>query len=216
MVLAISYSQVERAEDEQSSEPFGKGDIYDLLECPVCGKITLRKYFWHDYMETEADVSYEIVFPVRQTYTARREQYFPLNSPHDAYVEIRKIIQRAQKSLQIIDPYVDVTLFKLLSTVNAKLDVAVLTSKCGPGDFTLEASKFKSQYPSITFAVRTTREFHDRFLVVDERECFHLGASIKDAGRQDFMIHSVEDADNIQALLLRQKAAWAKATILVS
>lgn len=108
------------------------------------------------------------------------------------------------------------TLFKLLSTVNAKLDVAVLTSKCGPSDFTLEASKFKSQYPSITFAVRTTREFHDRFLVVDERECFHLGASIKDAGNKDFMIHAVEDAENIQALLLRQKAAWAKATILVS
>src|SRR5258707_9273124 len=88
MLLAISYSQVQREEDSGTGEPFEHGDIYDLLECPVCHKITLRKYFWADHMESEGDVTYHLLYPSQQEYTARSESFFPRNTEHDAYLRV--------------------------------------------------------------------------------------------------------------------------------
>jgi hypothetical protein len=219
MTLAAFYSQVRQAEHPQSGEPFGSGDIYNLLECPNCCGITLRKYFWHDHMDSEADVAYQIIFPVRRDYNARTEHFYPINSQHDAYVTIREILQRAERSIQIIDPYVDSTIFDLLSTAHGDLQVQILTGdhKCSvPPDFVLEAKKFGSQYPSISVTIKRTRDFHDRFIIIDEQKCFHLGASIKGAGNKDFMIHALLDAENTQVLLLRQRQTWDKASPLAS
>jgi hypothetical protein len=214
MVIATSYSQVSREEEPEPGGPFERGDIFDLLECPVCKNITLRKYFWNDWMESEADVTYHLLYPTQQDYTGNRESFFPNNTEHNAYVRIKEIIHEAKKTILIIDPYTDDSLFTLLATVTVPLDVKILTAKTVGADFTLEAKKFRAQYPQHALEIRLTREFHDRFIILDSSKCYHVGASIKDAGGKVCMIGFVEDVDNVRALLLQQQQSWSSAAAL--
>lgn len=214
MVMARSYYQVQREVEAGTGEPFEHGDIYDLLECPVCRKVTLRKYFWADHMEHEGDVTYHLLYPTKQDYTGGREELFPHKTEHSAYVRIREIVHEAKKMIQIVDPYTDGTLFTLLATVTVPLHVQILTAKTGGADFELEAKKFKAQYSGTKLEVRRTREFHDRFIIVDGSKCYHLGASVKDAGAKVCMIASVEDPNNVRALLLQQEQSWNSASVV--
>lgn len=136
------------------------------------------------------------------------ELFFPTGSQHDAYVEIRRIVQQAQKSIAIVDPYVDGTIFALLSSEGISApSVRILTHK-HPSDFAFETRKFQAQYPNSEIETRTTKEFHDRFVVVDGSLCWHIGCSIKDAGVKAFMISQVEDGRNRDALLLQFEESW--------
>ena len=143
-----------------------------------------------------------------------RELFFPKGATHDAYVEIKRVLTLATQTISIIDPYLDGTIFQLLKT-NKKnvLSVKLLSAKLPP-DFTLETNKFKSQHPSIAIEIRKTKEFHDRFIIIDSKTCFHIGASIKDAGGKAFMISQIEDRENIDALLLQHQQSWGSATIV--
>jgi hypothetical protein len=141
-----------------------------------------------------------------------RELFFPKGATHDAYIEIKKVLNLATKTISIIDPYLDGTIFQMVKTnQQSVLSVKLLSAKLPP-DFTLEANKFKSQHPSISVEIRKTKEFHDRFIIIDNKTCFHIGASIKDAGGKAFMISPIEDEENNDALLLQHKQSWASAS----
>ena len=143
-----------------------------------------------------------------------RELFFPDGSHHDAYVEIRGILQGAAGAVDIVDPYVDGSTLTLLAAVaKPGMRFRVLTSK-HPGDFALESEKWRKQNAANILEIRTTREFHDRFIVVDGRVCWHIGASIKDAGNKVFMLSQVEDPDNRSALLSQIQSSWDKGTPL--
>jgi hypothetical protein len=87
------------------------------------------------------------------------ELFFPTGSQHAAYVEIRRILQQARRSIDVIDPWADGTIFTLLANVaGASAKVRILTSKL-PTDFQLEARKFLAQYPQLLLEVRLTKEF---------------------------------------------------------
>lgn len=148
--------------------------------------------------------------------TARevRELFFPKDSQHDAYVEIRAIFQRVTNSIIIIDPYIDGSLFSLLAGVAAsQVQVQILTFKM-PADFRLEARKFVAQHPRFSLDVRATGEFHDRFVILNQTECYHIGASIKDAGNKAFMISQIEDGDNRAALIRQHQKSWGQAAVV--
>lgn len=61
-----------------------------------------------------------------------------------------------------------------------------------------DMTKFNAQYPKLI--VKTMNDFHDRFLIIDDIEVYHIGASIKDAGKKSFGITKIEDKDLIQSL----------------
>jgi hypothetical protein len=165
MEMAATYYQVVQEEDSGTGEPFERGDIYDLLECPICKKVTLKKYFSADHMEHEGDVTYHLLYPSNHNYNGAREEFFSHGTPHNAYTRIREIFQEAKQMIQIIDPYIDGTMFTLLATVTCPLVVEILTNKTGGADFGLEAKTFKAQYSATKLEVRCTREFHDRFVI---------------------------------------------------
>lgn len=144
-----------------------------------------------------------------------RELFFPERSQHDAYVEIRGIFQRATASITIVDPYVDQSILTILSTcLHPGMSARLLTSRL-PTDFLLEAKKWLAQNPETSLEVRTMKEFHDRFIVLDDASCWHVGCSIKDAGNKAFMLSQVEDGANRAALLTQIGASWsAGATVL--
>ena len=140
-----------------------------------------------------------------------RELFFPQGSQHDAYVEIRGIVRRAKSALRVIDSYLDGTIFTILSDVQGPLKIHLLTAK-PPTDFVQEATKFRQQYQSAQIEIRRSKDFHDRFIIVDEKECWHIGCSIKDAGNRAFMLNHIEDRQNCDALIAALNKTWSKAS----
>lgn len=144
-----------------------------------------------------------------------REAFFPSGAEHTAYVQIRTILGGADRSIDIVDPYLDGTVFTMLKAqLGSKKNVRLLTSRMPP-DFKLEATKFQNEAPGITLEIRTTREFHDRFIVLDDTSCFHVGASIKDAGKKACMISQLEDGAIVSSLINFTKEQWKQATRLL-
>jgi hypothetical protein len=144
-----------------------------------------------------------------------RELFFPDQSQHDAYVEIRTILQKAASKIAIVDPYIDESTLTLLSTcAKSGMSIKILTSKVPP-DFALEGKKWLSEHAGSSLEVRTTKEFHDRFIVLDSTACWHVGCSIKDAGNKVFMLSELVDHDNRAALLELVTRLWGAATIVL-
>jgi len=93
---------------------------------------------------------------------------------------------------------VDVNTLNILCKKNQGVNVVVATA--GKGSLSAkDISKFNTQYPKLTVKINT--DFHDRFLIVDRTEVYHIGASIKDAGKKSFGITRIEDKDLINSLI---------------
>ena len=87
--------------------------------------------------------------------------------------------------------------------VSKKKDgVNVLIVTSGNGNLTdKDIAKFNSQYPKLT--VKISKDFHDRFLIIDRKEVYHIGASIKDAGKKSFGITKLEVEELTKSLLAK-------------
>jgi len=139
------------------------------------------------------------------------ELYFKKGLVHDAYVSIRKIIEKATSEIAIIDPYIDRSLFEFLKNVsNTKtIHIKVLT-KDKISDFDHELSLFNCQFPNLNVEKHVTEDFHDRFIIVDNIRVYHIGASIKDAGKKVFIINEIKDYKNKDSILKSFNDAWNK------
>jgi hypothetical protein len=101
----------------------------------------------------------------------------------DAYLFSSELISKAKKSIILIDNYVDETTLIQLSKRNKKVQCTIYTDKIND-QLKLDLEKHNSQYPAIE--IRILKNSHDRFLVLDEKELYHLGASLKDLGKRWF------------------------------
>ena len=143
-----------------------------------------------------------------------KEIFFPKDSQHDAYVQIRQIIQEATTSITVIDPYIDSSIFTVFKTVSPQsFNFRLLTFRL-PNDFVHESQKFLSQFDNCKIEIRKTKEFHDRFIVLDAANCWHIGCSIKDAGNKAFMISKIEDNANRDALVTQMESTWKNANVV--
>lgn len=107
----------------------------------------------------------------------------------DAYKFATDLIKTARKSLLLIDNYVDESVLLMLSKRNPGVSAIVYTQKITP-QLQLDLDKHNDQYPSIN--IRTYRSSHDRFLIVDDKEVYHIGASLKDLGKKLFAFSRLE------------------------
>jgi hypothetical protein len=143
-----------------------------------------------------------------------KELFFPKHTQHDAYVEIRKLFQKAKASITVVDPYLDSSVLIALGTIStSSLKILLLTYKL-PSDFPQEARKFHAQHTNFILEARRSKEFHDRFIVLDNDECWHVGCSIKDAGSKAFMLSKIEDQENRDALVSQLKNSWSTAEMV--
>lgn len=101
----------------------------------------------------------------------------------DAYKFATDLIKTAKKSLVLIDNYVDESVLLMLSKRNPGVSATVYTQRITP-QLQLDLDKHNDQYPPIN--MRTYRNGHDRFLIIDDREVYHIGASLKDLGKKMF------------------------------
>jgi len=105
------------------------------------------------------------------------------NQIFDAYAFTSDLIKRAKKSIVLLDNYVDETTLIQLSKRNAGVNCTVFTEKITE-QMQLDLEKHNGQYPLIE--MRVLKNVHDRFLIIDNRELYHLGASLKDLGKRWF------------------------------
>lgn len=147
----------------------------------------------------EHDKKFDIVFNELQKDEKMefKQKIFFDGQIYDAYSFIIDIIKKAKQKILIIDNYIDDSILKMLSKKNQKVEVVILTlqnSKLNKLDIT----KFNKQYPVLKLAY--TNKFHDRFIVIDNKELYHVGASLKDLGKKCFAISKIEDKEYLKRI----------------
>lgn len=148
--------------------------------------------------QLETDRKFEEVFNYMAANTEIKQIIFYDGQIYDAFSFIVGLVQKAKKEIILIDNYVDVNTLNILCKKNQGADVVIVTA--GKGNLSAkDITKFNAQYPKLS--VKTTKDFHDRFLILDKTEVYHIGASIKDAGKKSFGITKIEDKDLIQSLI---------------
>ena len=148
--------------------------------------------------QLETDKKLEEVFNYIATNTEVKQNIFFDGQIYDAFSFIVGLVKKAKKEIILIDNYVDVNTLNILCKKNKGVDVVITTA--GKGSLsTKDITKFNTQYPKLS--VKTNTDFHDRFLIVDKTEVYHIGASIKDAGKKSFGITRIEDKDLIMSLV---------------
>ncbi len=101
----------------------------------------------------------------------------------DAYAFVSKLIKTANKSIVLVDNYVDESTLLLLSKRNKKVKTIIYTSKITK-QLQTDIEKYNSQYPEII--IKIYKKSHDRFLIIDNETLYHIGASLKDLGKKWF------------------------------
>ena len=101
----------------------------------------------------------------------------------DAYKFATDLIRSAKKSILLIDNYVDESVLLMLSKRNAGVDADIYTQAVSH-QLQLDLQKHNSQYPPIS--IHTYKKCHDRFLIIDGADVWHIGASLKDLGKKMF------------------------------
>ena len=132
--------------------------------------------------------------------TLNREYFFD-GQIYDAYSIIIDIIKKANKKILIIDNYIDDSVLKMLTKKKNNVEVVILTSNKSNIQ-NIDIQKFNKEYPILKIA--KTNKFHDRFIVLDNEEMYHLGASIKDLGKKCFGINKIEDKEIIEKIVTNQ------------
>jgi hypothetical protein len=111
------------------------------------------------------------------------------NQIFDAYVFSSELIAKAKRSIILIDNYIDETTLLQLSKRNKKVSCTIYTEKINE-QLKLDLEKHNAQYQSIE--IRILKNAHDRFIILDEKELYHLGASLKDLGKRWFAFSKMD------------------------
>jgi sugar-specific transcriptional regulator TrmB len=107
----------------------------------------------------------------------------------DAYRFISDLIRSADKSIMIIDNYIDDTVLTHLAKRKKKVKATILT-KAISKQLALDLNKFNEQYPAIE--IIEFNNSHDRFLIIDNKTAYHFGASLKDLGKKWFAFSKMD------------------------
>jgi len=130
------------------------------------------------------------------------ELFFPSGLVYSAYHSIKEILKKANNNIDIIDLYINSSIFEILKIKSdtKKIIVRILT-KIMKDDFDHEKSLFTQEHQNIKIERKNISDFHDRFIILDRDTVYHLGASIKDAGKKAFFISKIEDC-NIKEIII--------------
>jgi len=110
----------------------------------------------------------------------------------DAYSFISDLIREAKKNIILIDNFVDDSVLILFSK-NQNIDVTIYTNSISK-QLKLDVEKYNAQYRAIN--IKNFKDSHDRFLIIDDEQIYHIGASLKDLGKKWFAFSKM-DMQNI-------------------
>lgn len=130
-----------------------------------------------------------------QTALPPREGIFYDGQIYDAWIFVSDLIKSAEKSIILIDNYIDETVLTLLSKRKKGIKTEIYTKKIAT-QLRLDIEKHNAQYEKIH--VKEFAKSHDRFLILDQKEIYLIGASLKDLGKKWFAFSKINwDADEL-------------------
>jgi hypothetical protein len=129
------------------------------------------------------DKKIEEILVQLEPHTKKKHGIFFNNQIFDAYVFFSDLIQQATSSIILIDNYIDHSVLLQLAKRNQHVTASIYTERITPA-LRLDLDKHNAQYPPID--IHRMQHIHDRFLIIDEKELYHIGASIKDLGKKWF------------------------------
>lgn len=150
--------------------------------------------------QKQTDEKLEQIFEYISEHGESNQKVFFEGQIYDAFSLIASLIQKAEKEITLIDAYVDVGTLNLLSKKKEGVSVTIYTQKCTRLS-KIDVENFNAQYPELK--VKYTKTFHDRFLILDKQIAYHVGASLKDAGKKCFGISLLQDTGIIKDILQR-------------
>jgi len=150
--------------------------------------------------QKQTDEKLEQIFEYISEHEEASQKIFFDGQIYDAFSLIVSLIQKAEKEITLIDGYVDVGTLNLLAKKNEGVSVTVYTHQRTRLS-NIDVANFNAQYPALE--VKYTSVFHDRFLILDGKTSYHIGASLKDAGKKTFGITLINDESITKDILQR-------------
>lgn len=150
--------------------------------------------------QKSTDEKFDKVFEYIDNHAESAQKIFFDGQIYDAFELLISLIKKAVKKIILIDGYVDTGTLNILAKKNAGVDVTIYTfnnTRLTKKDI----STFNAQYPKLD--VKYMKDFHDRFLILDDRTGYHVGASLKDAGKKCFGITQIQDEQTVKDILKR-------------
>ena len=149
----------------------------------------------------EHDKNFEKIFAALESNPKpKKEGVFFQGQIFDAYAFFQNIIQKAKKEIILIDGYVDLSVLEQFSKKKSGVQVTIYTDS-KPKISALDVQKFNLQYPQLI--LNHTSKMHDRFLIIDNKTVYHIGASLKDLGKKCFAFELMEDSTVLIPLILK-------------
>ena len=151
--------------------------------------------------EIKTDSKIEIVLNALENKNQKITQGIFYNGQiYDAYAFINDLFKLAEKDISIIDNYIDDTIFTLCRKYQ-NINIVIFTQTISK-QLELDFKKYQKQYKNVELKIN--KNFHDRFLIIDEKEIYHLGASLKDLGNKVFAFSKL----NINSFEFLEKLRW--------
>ena len=210
---------LEKFDGELSSKLFyNNRDIEKLRFLAYLKDIVESNYQEHakvckDTDHCSANKAYEIaLYSIRQQFDNLQQHnndftlkekpamiFFTEGKQFDAFTTIRECVKKAKISITLIDGYIDENTLIFFEGKEPTIQLNILTKSASMLKLTQRAIElYNKQYENLE--VKISENYHDRFLIIDDKHFFHIGASIKDAGNRVFMYSTIEDVDLIQSV----------------
>jgi hypothetical protein len=151
-----------------------------------------------EHKQLETDHKFEQIFKALESKDVIPQQgIFFDGQVFDAYELASKVIRTAKKSIVLIDNYIDESTLTHLAKKNPGVKVNLLTKTISK-QLQLDVQKANLQYGN--FTLKSFDKSHDRFLIIDHQQVYHLGASLKDLGKKWFAFSTMEKA-SVQSII---------------
>lgn len=148
--------------------------------------------------QKQTEDRFEQVFDYIAEHEEVKQKIFFEGQIYDAFSLLVKLVGSAEKSIILIDNYVDVGTLNILAKKKRNVNVCIYTMRQTKLT-TVDVRNFNRQYPKLD--LKYTGAFHDRFLIIDGAYAYHIGASLKDVGKKCFGINLMEDEGTINGIL---------------
>ena len=127
--------------------------------------------------------NFEKVFDALEAADLPKQGVFCDGQIFDSYEFVSDLIRKAKTSIVLVDNYVDDTVLSMLDKRKSGVSATIYTQSISK-QLTLDLQKHNAQYAPIDICL--IKNFHDRFLFLDEKSIYHIGASVKDLGKKVF------------------------------
>lgn len=152
--------------------------------------------------QKKTDERFDEVFEYISDHAESEQKIFFEGQIYDAFELLASLVKKAQKDIVLVDAYVDLGTLNILAKKQKGVKAELFTfrnTKLTKDDI----DKFNAQYPDLT--LKYMNIFHDRFLILDRKEGYLIGASLKDAGKKCFGVTRLQDSDMVKGILERLK-----------